>query len=253
MTSLRSRIRPGPGGVDDGLPSDPTGAPLLHRWFAIAVAVLVPVGLVVVIWAFLSISRPQIEPAARRPPGDATVTHERGGATLNHVRTAEPGPDCAAGITLVGDESARATSRRALSAVCQLLQRPDLGVARTGLERWAASSGMLRIAVFELTGVESSARVEDGATVVEINAKFQFEPGARAAPAIIHELVHLGQGFPGRPVTARDELAAVQAQRLACERLALGDNPPRGCQDVRELLSELDPLDSIRRAGYPRE
>lgn len=251
MARIEFRQRPGPGGVDDGLPQDALGAPLLPRWFAIAMVVLVPAGLIVVAWAFLSIGRPSIDPAARRPPGSATVTHERGDAALNEIRSAEPGPGCAAGITLVGDASARAIARRALEEVCRLLPREGFAAARRGLERWVKAGGVLRVAVFELTGLDSSARTEGGAVVVELNAKFQFEEGARAAPAIVHELTHLAGDWPGQPLTAEAELEAVRTQLAACERLSPTRDPPRGCRDARELLAEPDPLARLRAAGFP--
>lgn len=253
LVKLRSRPRPGPGGVADGLPATPGGEPLLQRWFAVTMVVLVVVGLLVTIWAFLAIREPDIAPAERRPPGDASITHDRGDATLNRILETEPGPACAEAVTIVGDESARASARRALSAACELLGRGGFDAARAGLEAWGRSGGLLRFGVFELTGVESSARTEDGRTVIELNNKFQFEAGFRAVPVIIHELVHLAEGMPGRPVTAGSELAAVRAQQRACDRLSFSEQPPRGCADVDELLAESDPAAALEQAGYPRE
>lgn len=237
--------------VGDRLPTLPDGEPVLHRWFAIAMLVVVPLGLAVVGWAFLRIGRPAIEPAARRPPGTETVTHDRGVATLNEDRTTEAGPGCAEGVTVVGDRGARATLRRALAASCQLLEDEDQLPAREGMANWLAHEGVVRVAVFERTGVDSSARVEDGRVVVELNAKFQFENAERAAPAVVHELVHLALGFPGEPVTATSELVAVQAQHRACERLVFAADPPRGCRDAEELLAEDDPLAALVAAGFP--
>lgn len=251
MAPTELRPRPGPGGVDDGLPQDGTGGPLLARWFAIAMVVLVPIGLVVVIVAFLSIGGSSIAPAERRPPGSATVTHERGAATLNQIRTAEAGPGCADGVTMVGDDAARQVLAAALAATCQILQRPGLEQAAAGLDRWATEGGVARIAVFELTGVDSDARIEDGELIVELNAKFQVEGGARAAPALVHELTHLAGGMPGEVVTAHAELEAARAQREACQRLVFAEEPPRGCEDVEELLTEDDPLAELIAAGYP--
>ncbi|MGH3441216.1 MAG: hypothetical protein ACRDUY_04060 [Nitriliruptorales bacterium] len=251
----RGQERPGHGGVGDGLPALPSGEPLLHRWFAIALVILVPAGLAVVVWAFLSIPETTIPPAARRPPGTDSVTHERGAAELNATRATAPGPDCADAIAVVGDASAHAAGRRSLSTVCQLLSRAgdaELAAARQGLEEWAARDGVLRFAVFELNGVDSSTREEDGRTVVELNAKFQFEPGERAAPSILHELVHIGAGMPGTAVTAEGELAAIEAQDVACRMLVLRDDPPRGCNDAAELLAGDDPLADIVAAGYQR-
>lgn len=246
----------GPGGVGDGLPSLPGGEPLLHRWFAIAMVVLVPVALGVVVWAFLSIPETTISPAARRPPGTAAATHERGDAELGQAAATAAGPDCAEGITMVGDASAHASARRALSTVCQLLQRAgegELAAAGRGLQRWASRGGVVRFAIFELNGVDSTARDEGGRVVVELNNKFQFEPGERAAPAIVHELVHIEAGMPGRTVTAEAELAAVTAQDVACGMLVLRTEAPRGCRDAAELLARDDPLAELLMVGYTHE
>jgi hypothetical protein len=253
MTQVRYRRKPGPGGVDDGLPQLPDGEPLLQRWFAVAMVVLVPVTLGVLAWAFLAITGTDIGPEERRPPGTEDVTHERGDATLNEIREAEAGPWCAEEVTIIGDEGARAAARRALSATCQLLATGRFPLAEDGLERWADEDGVLRMAVFELTGVESSARTEAGGIVVELNAKFQFEAGAQASPMVIHQLTLIGQGMPGVRVTAEAELVAAQAQHDACERLAFGDEAPRGCRDVAELLALDDPLTALHGAGFPRE
>ena len=241
----------GPGGVGDGLPALPTGEPVLHRWFVIAMLILVPIGIGVTVWAFMSVRTTDLPAAARHPPGSATVTHDRGDAALSQVDESEPGPDCAEGITLVGDEGQRATARRALAAVCQLIQREDrLAVAGEGLSTWIGQAGVLRIAVFELTGVDDSARLDEGRVVIELNAKFQFEDATRAAPAVIHELVHLAHGMPGRVVTAQAELAAVEASAVACSELVLDDDPPRVCSDARELLEAEDPLAELVAAGF---
>lgn len=245
------RPSPGPGGTDDGLPTDSTGGPLLARWFAISMVVLAPIAIAVTIVAFLSIGGPDIEPAERRPPGDEHVTHDRGDATLNRIRTAEAGPDCASGIQVVGDDAARRTFREALSATCELLQRPDLAEAAAGMRRWAEEDGIGRVAVFERTGVDSSARLDDGRLVIELNAKFQTAAGAQAVPALVHELTHLGEGTPVRAVTAEAELSAVRAQQAACERLVYPEEPPRACRDADELLAEDDPIARLREAGYP--
>lgn len=249
--------RAGPGGVDDGLPTLPDGEPVLHRWFVITLLVLVVAAVAVGAFAWLSISEPTIDPAARRPPGSTAVTHERGDAVLNRVQTAEPGPDCAAGITMVGDAPARATTARALEAVCPLLGREEFAVAREGLARWQRADGVVRIAVFELTGVDSSARLDDSGDaellVVELNAKFQFEPAERAAPAVVHELVHFARGMPGAAVTAGAELEAVRAQAAACGIMSFDAEAPRGCRDARALLDADDPLAQLVAAGYPAE
>jgi hypothetical protein len=239
---------------DDGLPTLPTGEPVLHRWFVVAMLVLVPLALAVSVWAATQVfGREPIPPADRRPAGDATTTVERGAAELGTIEDTEPGPACGTAIRLVGDDGARAAASRALDGACTLLGSGSFPEAETGLREWASSRGQLRFAVFEFSGVESSLRrSETGQLVLELNAAFQFEDATRAAPAIIGQLVQLAQeDFPGAPVTARTALAAAEAQADACDRLVFEDAGPRGCLDVTELLAEPDPLGSLEAAGYP--
>ena len=239
---------------DDGLPTLPTGEPVLHRWFVIAMLVLVPVAIGVSVWAAVVIwDRDELPAAERRPPGDGQVTIDRGGAVLPEARDIEAGPSCAEAIEIVGDDVARAAGRRALGATCALLRTGRFPEASAGLATWAAADGQLRLATFEFTGVESSARLEDGRLVVELNAKFQFEDATRAAPAVIHQLTLLADpDFPGRPIPADTELRGAEAQALACERLTFRGPPPRGCRDVAELLAEDDPIGALVDAGFRR-
>lgn len=238
-------------GLGDGRPTLPTGEPVLARWFVLVMLVGVPVGVGVVVWAFASLDDTTLAPAARRPPGSAAVTHDRGEAALGDVRETEAGPGCASGVTLVGDVGARATGRIALSATCQLLELDRFATARQGLARWAAEEGVLRMAVFEVTGLDSSTRREEGRLVIELNAKFQFQDATRAAPVVIHELVHLADGMPGAVVTAPAELRALTAQHAACQHLNLRGPAPRGCRDATQVVGGADPLADLREAGYP--
>lgn len=217
-------------------------------------AVLVAAALGVTVWAFAEFGgREESTPADRRPPGTAQVTHERGDAVLNEVDDTEAAQGCAQDITLFGDAGARATIRRALSATCQLLSSGQFPQAAAGLREWKARDGLLRVATFEFTGTESSARVEDGAVVVELSPRFQFDDATRGAPFIVHELVHLGNGtWPGAAVTAEQELAATAATDRACQRLSLGADPPLGCIDAADLLDDVDPMQSLLDAGYER-
>jgi hypothetical protein len=238
----------------DGLPALPTGEPVLHRWFVIAMLLLVPAALVVTVWAALSIQRDELPAAERRPPGGPEVTIERGAAELGTSRDVEPGPTCSQAIRIVGDSGARAAGRRALAGACALLGTGEFPEAERGLRAWAQSDGQLRIAAFQLTGVESSTRLEDDRLVMELNAKFQFEDATRAAPAVLHQLVLLADpDFPGSTISAERELLGAQTQAAACARMPFPEEPPRGCLDVTELLEEDDPLGSLIDAGYDRE
>lgn len=245
--------RVSPGGVGDGLPATPSGEPLLARWFAIAMLVLGVVGVVLVVWAFSSVRTTDISPAARRPPGSAQVTHARGAAVLAEDRTEQRDVACAPDVRLVGDVGGRATVARALSTACGLLDRDTAGLAaaRRGLERLGSAGGVVRIAVFEVNGLDSSLRVEDGVPVVELNPKFQFDDATLAAPALLHELAHLGSDdFPGTAVDVDAELAALQVQATACDLLVLPEDPPRGCSDAAAVLADPDPRAALRAAGY---
>lgn len=238
---------------DDGLPTLPTGEPVLHRWFVLSMLLLVPVAVAVSLWALSTIPQGEaIPPAERRPPGDTSVTIQRGDAQFGASTQTEPGPACATSLEVVGDSGTRAAGARALTALCQLLDTGHFPDARGGLGDWIRGDGRLRIATFELSGVESSTRLEDGRVIVELNAKFLFDDAARAAPALIHQLSLISQpSWPGEPITAETELAAVRAQAAACERLEFRDEAPRGCSDVEELLAVDDPLQTIVDAGFP--
>ncbi len=238
----------------DGLPTLPTGEPVLARWFVLTMLLLVPVAIGVTVWAFLSIpSGEAVPPAERRPVGDGVVTIDRGEAQLGESTETEPGPGCAEGIELIGDSGTRAASRRALDGLCNLLGVGDYPDARTGLREWLASDGQLRFATFESAAVESSTRWEDDRLIVELNARYLFEDASRAAPTLVHQLVLIGDPeWPGEPVAAATELEAARAHADACDRLDHGDNPPAGCQDVRDLLEEPDPLRALEEAGFPR-
>ena len=68
----------------------PDGEPLLARWFVLVMIPLVVAGITVTIWAFLEFGgRADSTAADRRPPGTATVTHERGQAVLNEIDETE--------------------------------------------------------------------------------------------------------------------------------------------------------------------
>lgn len=239
-----------PGDVGDGLPALDSGEPVLARWFVILMLVLVPVGLGVSVWALTAFDREELTAAERRPPGTAEVTHERGQAALNDTLVTESGPACAAAIDVVGDDGARAAGRRALGGLCTLVSRGGLDTVAEGLARWGELDGVLRFAVFEVSGLDSSARLEDGRLVIELNAKYQFDDATLAAPALAHELAHLADGFPGEPVSDAAELRAVEVQARVCDDLVISGDPPRACLDAEELLGAEDPLSLLDDAGY---
>lgn len=240
-----------PGGVGDGLPALSSGEPVLARWFVIAMLVLFVAAIGITVWAFVAFGgRVELTAAERRPPGTATVTHERGTAVLNATIEYEDATGCATGIKLFGDAGARATTARALSATCQLLASGDFPEAEAGLETLRTGNGLVRIATFEFTGTESSARIEDDRIVLELSPRFQFANATRGAPFVLHELVHLGDSWPGAPVSADQEVVATEVVQRACQRLSMGDDPPLGCIDADTIMALDDPLASFIDAGY---
>lgn len=241
----------------DGLATLPTGEPVLPRWFVLAMLLLGVAAIAVTVWGFASIDREDLTAAQRRPAGGAEATIDRGRAELAETRDAEPGPGCTQGIRLVGDDGSRAAARVAATGVCELIDTGAYPMAREGLAEWIASGGQLRIATFEYAGVESSARVEggqveDGRIVVELNAKFQFADAARAAPALLHQLVLIADpAWPGEPVGAATELSAAAMQAEACERFDLdGESAPRGCRDANELVGDPDGYRTLLDEGF---
>ena len=250
--------RRSPGGVGDGLPALPDGEPLLARWFVIAMLVLslLAVGLTVLALTRRAAPPAEVFPAAeRRNPGTAEVTHERGPVVIAEDTSVSQPVTCAPQVRLVGDEGGRATLQRAFGVLCAQLAADDGSLAQVaaGLAALDDVSGIARIAQAAATGVDSSARVEDGLPVIELAPKFQFENARVAAPFLAHELFHLGSdSWPGSAVTAADEVAAMEAQLEVCEALRVPDQDiPRGCRDAAELLADDDPARALRDAGFP--
>ena len=236
---------------DDGMPTLATGEPVLARWFVITMLVLVPVAVALSVFAWQLTDRDPPGPVERRPVGTATVTHDRGDALFPATEGNVPGPSCAEGVLLTGDASAVSAGRRALSATCQLLGAGDLPLAQAGLEAWLAADPMVRVGTFEASGVDASARLEDGRIVLELNARYLFEDATRAAPVVVHQLGLIGQpDWPGAVISAQAEAASLAEQLRACGRLSLPDGLPRPCRDAAELLDADDPVADLIAVGF---
>jgi hypothetical protein len=236
---------------DDGLPTLPTGEPVLARWFVITMLLLVPVAIAVTVIAWQAASREPPAAIERRSVGTATVTTARGDALFPESDAATPGPSCAEGVLLTGDRSAVSAARRALSATCQLIASGELPLAAAGLEAWLEAGAVARVGTFERSGVDASARSEDGRIVLELNARYLFEDATRAAPVVVHQLALIGQpDWPGAPVSAQAEAAALAEQLRACGRLSLPDGTPRPCRDAAELIGLEDLVGALVGVGF---
>jgi hypothetical protein len=236
---------------DDGLPTLATGEPVLARWFVITMLLLVPVAIAVSVIAWRATDREPPPAIERRVVGTATVTHDRGEALFPETEASEPGPACAEQVLLTGDRSAVSAARRALSATCQLIATGELPLARAGLAVWLEAAPTVRVGTFEASGVDASARLEDGAIVLELNARYLFEDATRAAPVVVQQLGLIGQpDWPGAVVSAQAEAATLAEQLRACGRLSLPDGIPRPCRDAAELLAADDLVADLVAVGF---
>jgi hypothetical protein len=236
---------------DDGMPTLATGEPVLARWFVITMLLLVPIAVAVSVLAWRAADREPPPPIERRIVGTATITHDRGDALFPDTEASEPGPSCAEGVLLTGDRAAISAARRALSATCQLIAAGDLPLARAGLAAWLDADPLIRVGTFERSGVDASARAEDGRIVIELNARYLFEDATRAAPVVVHQLALIGQpDWPGAVVSAQAEAAGLAEQLRACGRLSLPDGVPRPCRDAAALLDADDLVADLVGVGF---
>jgi hypothetical protein len=160
---------------------------------------------------------------------------------------------------MAGSASEVQLLREAASSVCALRSTGGIDPARSALD---AAGAVVAFADFTASGNESAVVLEPGPELrlhgarvaVLLNAKFRRNAAVRAVPLLIHEGTHLAQPA-GREVSAGTELAARQAELLACGRVfADGElKPNRGCDDARQLtaLGERRALAELRAAGYP--
>lgn len=240
-------IRPAP-------PTDPwRNAPvgelseqLLPRWFVVLAVASVPVAIAVLVAAFVMMGSDDVPVAERRPPPAAGLTHEVGELA---VGDAEPvtwdAGECPvlAGVRIAGHSADLAALSAGLEALCAA----DLDTATAERVRaFADAGGVVRFAVFEATGVDSTADL-DGRRIL-VNGKFAQSPPAWIAPLVVHDATLLDLD----PREAEAALAARQAEAAVCRQLFDDDGrlPSRACDDAAALTGGDDPLAALQAAGY---
>lgn len=237
-------VRPAP-------PSDPwRNAPvgelqeqLLPRWFVLLAVVMVPLAIVAFLAAFLVFGSDEVPVAERRPPPAAGLTHAVGEFAVGDSDPVAHDPGCPLldGVRIAGAEADLAVLAQGLDALC------DADLAGATAERVAAftaGGGVVRFAVFEATGVDSTADL-DGERIL-LNAKFTQTQPAWIAPLVAHDVTLLDLG----PGEAEAALAARAVEDAVCRELFTVVRPSRACDDAAELLAADDPLADLQAAGY---
>ena len=230
------------------------GEPLLPRWFAIFAVLVIPVGIAVAVFAFLSAGEASVPVAERRPPGTDTLTADVGEllvGTASATAIAAPCP-VVEGIRVAGvdldDPRLRddiATLTAGLAALCD---RALPAQVVEPLRAFGSARGVVRFSVFERTAVDVTSRAGGDASVpvIFVNAKYSRTPAAWLAPLVAYESARLAAADV---TAAQGVLAARQAELTVCTTLGL-ETRTSGCRDAAELLDLSDPLSALRAAGY---
>jgi hypothetical protein len=231
--------------------------PRLPWWLWLA-AIATTVAMVVVALALLNQRGAEpVGAGGRRPPPADGLTHGVGAYRVPALEPANAGKvvrrhaTCPrlADLTLVGTSGEVALLSQAADLTCALRTSPAIERARAALDQPGVR---VAFAEFQVSTVESSARLLPGPPTVLVTGAFSQRTPQRVATVLIHEGSHLAGG---RQPTAADELEADRTELAACQRLF----PPSGgitanqdCRDAAELLSFSDAqaLQALRAAGY---
>jgi hypothetical protein len=231
--------------------------PRLPWWLWLA-AIATTVAMVVVALALLNQRGAEpVGAGGRRPPPADGLTNGVGAYRVPALEPANAGKvvrrhaTCPrlADLTLVGTSGEVALLSQAADLTCALRTTPAIERARAALDQPGVR---VAFAEFQVSTVESSARLLPGPPTVLVTGAFSQRTPQRVATVLIHEGSHLAAG---RQPTAADELEADRSELAACQRLF----PPSGgitanqdCRDAAELLSFSDAqaLQALRAAGY---
>jgi hypothetical protein len=217
---------------------------LLPRWFVLLCIGAVVAAIATAIGAFIVFGPEEVPVEARRPPPGATLTHEVGDFLIGDTPEVAYDAPCPIleGVRIAGTDNDQALLRESLAGLCNTQLPTDAAAA---LAAFAGDGGVVRLALFEATGVDSAAQL-DGRRIL-VNAKFvQLGRSRWIAPVIAHDAVTLA-GDPASAVTA---LRAREVEDEVCRRLLGSEDPSRGCDDAAAVLALPDPLASLRAAGF---
>lgn len=220
---------------------------LLPRWFVILVLVTVPVAIAAVVAAFVVYDGGQVPVAERRPPPDEQHTHAVGDMAVGPSQPQPYDPACPQldGLRIAGEDADLAVLSTGLDALC-VAELDD--ATRERLAAFAVAGGVVRFAVFETTGVDSTADL-DGERVL-LNAKFSHARPEWIAPLVAHDVTLLAMD----PARTKSALQARRVEHALCTELftdVFADVPAsRGCADAEALLALDEPLEALQAAGY---
>ena len=218
---------------------------LLPRWFVLLCVALVPIAIIVIVVALLSVNREPIPLGARRPPPAAGLTHDVGDYEVGDSEPVVYADACPTleGVSIAGGESDQAALRQALAGVCNTTLPADV---EDSLRAFASAGGVVRFALFTNRGVDSAAVEDADPPTILVNARLQQGDPLWISPVVVHDAVTLA----GDPGTAAGAVAARRAEDLVCDRILGGRRDSTGCQDAEELLALPDPEAALRDAGY---
>lgn len=250
-------------------PSDPwarapvgeLGEQLLPRWFVILALLSIPAAIAAVVAAFVVFTPADAPVAARRPPPapDAGLSTAVGEVVVGDSEPVVYRDACPllTGVRVAGTEGEQDLLRRGLAALCNRADDPAL---RERMAAFAESEGVVRFAVFEHTGVDSTldrrgsqggsgpppGAGPGGTPAVLLNNRYAATSPRWIAPLLAHDLTHLD----GDPSLAEQELAATQAEDAVCRALLTEDERSPACRDAAALLALDDPVAALRSVGF---
>lgn len=243
-TDARDRARfNGSGDPWRGAPTGELGDQVLPRWFVLSAIALVVIATIVLAVALALPQREGIAVEARRPPPSAEYTTDAGEVQAGTSQPQAYDAPCPLlqGIRLAGTPVDQARLREGLAGLCNIRLPDDVAA---DVRSFAEEDGVVRFAIFQATGVDSTAS-RHGATIL-VNARFQRTDPLWIAPLIVHDAT---MRRPGR-ATAEGALQARRAELTTCD-LLLGTRPrSRGCADAAAVVNLDDPLGALRAAGF---